>query len=236
MAALLAALRRVHALSNCHQLPLLRQVGADPAERACIRERHFAFGAGSATKRCFSAGARDPRDIVGVPLRCTVAELKAAYKKKAKELHPDLHPDDREAASARFQELEGAYRTLLAELTGTGPKHTRASPGASVWPKGTSSESAARSAEREAARADFEKQQIKIWWLDGDNWKKIGQGSALVILAMVAASAYSSRLDRLQEEEDERVFAEKRYRMRQERAERAQRELEESLEKQRYRR
>ena len=38
-------------------------------------------------------------------------DIKAAYKKRAKQFHPDLHPDDPKA-KAKFQALNEAYDVL----------------------------------------------------------------------------------------------------------------------------
>ena len=39
----------------------------------------------------------DPYRVLGVSPNATQDEIKKAYRKKAKEYHPDLHPNDPEA-------------------------------------------------------------------------------------------------------------------------------------------
>lgn len=48
---------------------------------------------------------------LGVAPDATQAEVKKAYRKLAKGLHPDLHPDDPQA-EARFKAVNEAYETL----------------------------------------------------------------------------------------------------------------------------
>eukprot|EP00397_Hematodinium_sp_SG-2012_P001642 GEMP01001646.1.p1 GENE.GEMP01001646.1~~GEMP01001646.1.p1 ORF type:complete len:758 (+),score=181.47 GEMP01001646.1:189-2462(+) len=50
-------------------------------------------------------------DLVAVPANATSAEIKKGYYKKAREVHPDKHPDDPEA-HANFQKLAEAYQVL----------------------------------------------------------------------------------------------------------------------------
>ena len=48
---------------------------------------------------------------MGVPKNASEDEIKKAYRKLAKQYHPDLHPGDKEA-EAKFKELNEAYEVL----------------------------------------------------------------------------------------------------------------------------
>jgi molecular chaperone DnaJ len=54
--------------------------------------------------------ARDYYGLLGVSRNAGDAEIKRAYRKLARELHPDINPD--EAAQAKFQEISVAYEVL----------------------------------------------------------------------------------------------------------------------------
>ena len=55
--------------------------------------------------------SKNPYDILGVPRTASEDEIRRAYKRKAKELHPDLHPDDAVKAD-QFKTASAAYEIL----------------------------------------------------------------------------------------------------------------------------
>ena len=57
------------------------------------------------------ATKRDYYEVLGVQKNASQEEIKKAYRKLAKECHPDLHPNDKEA-EARFRELNEANEVL----------------------------------------------------------------------------------------------------------------------------
>jgi molecular chaperone DnaJ len=55
---------------------------------------------------------RDYYEVLGVERGCSQAEVKSAYRKLAKEHHPDCNPDKRAEAEEKFKELSEAYEVL----------------------------------------------------------------------------------------------------------------------------
>jgi DnaJ-class molecular chaperone len=52
--------------------------------------------------------ARDPYEVLGVAKTASADEIKKAYRKLVKQLHPDLHPGDKKLAD-RFKDVASAY-------------------------------------------------------------------------------------------------------------------------------
>src|ERR1700740_3651712 len=57
---------------------------------------------------------RDPYEVLGVDRKANEADIKSAFRRMAKKLHPDANKTDPKAAS-RFAELNAAYEILGEE-------------------------------------------------------------------------------------------------------------------------
>jgi DnaJ-class molecular chaperone len=55
--------------------------------------------------------SRDYYEVLGVAREASAEEIKKAYRKLARQYHPDLHPGDK-TAEAKFKEVQGAYDIL----------------------------------------------------------------------------------------------------------------------------
>jgi DnaJ-class molecular chaperone len=66
------------------------------------------------TRRWNSPGMLDPYMTLQVERDATAEEIKQAYRRLAKELHPDLHPDN-PVSARRFKDVTAAYDVLSDE-------------------------------------------------------------------------------------------------------------------------
>jgi len=130
-----AALRR----QLCARLALLEQLpDARVVFRVTMRPPRSALVDAPLGPREFLAGRRRARDartpppsvarplprepsawrVLGIDPGATETEIKRAFRKRARELHPDLHPgatpEERRSLEARFAEVAAAYRALVA--------------------------------------------------------------------------------------------------------------------------
>ena len=55
----------------------------------------------------------DPYDVLGLPARATLAQIKLAFRQQASAFHPDRNPDPN--AAARFRAAQQAYDILSDE-------------------------------------------------------------------------------------------------------------------------
>jgi molecular chaperone DnaJ len=57
------------------------------------------------------AAVKDPYKVLGVDKKASQDDIKKAYRKLARQYHPDRNPDDK-SAEERFKEVQGAYDTV----------------------------------------------------------------------------------------------------------------------------
>lgn len=67
---------------------------------------------------------RDPFSVLGISPGSSDNEIKSAYRRLAKQYHPDLHPNDPNAA-ARMNEINAAYEQIK---NGGGYSYTQGGP------------------------------------------------------------------------------------------------------------
>ncbi len=56
--------------------------------------------------------AEDPYKVLGVAREASDDDIRRAYRKLAKELHPDLNPSNRASAEERFKRVSAAYEIV----------------------------------------------------------------------------------------------------------------------------
>src|SRR6476620_1476720 len=81
---------------------------------------------------------RDPRDVLGVEPGASPTEIKAAWRRLARQNHPDLTGDDPAAsrsATRRMAEINDAYEVLTRTTTQTGADGDGAADRASFDPE-----------------------------------------------------------------------------------------------------
>jgi len=70
----------------------------------------------AATPKPATQNARSPRDILGVSANASDEEIRRAFRKLAREVHPDAvatsSPEKRAVAERRFREINDAFNTL----------------------------------------------------------------------------------------------------------------------------
>src|SRR5262245_956537 len=70
---------------------------------------------------------RDPYEVLGILPGAPDGEVKRAFRRLAKQLHPDPHPHDASAA-LRFREVVSAYQALIAGQSHAGDDRAAGRP------------------------------------------------------------------------------------------------------------
>ena len=65
----------------------------------------------------------DPYSVLGITPSADDETIKKAYRKKCKEYHPDLHPDD-PSAEEHFKEVQAAYSEIMRIKQGGGASYS----------------------------------------------------------------------------------------------------------------
>jgi hypothetical protein len=100
----------------------LAGAATDSSWEAPLDPREFLHGRRRARARAAAPPPveRDPTawHVLGLPPGSSLADVKRAYRRLARTVHPDLHPDaseaERRSLEVRFMEITDAYRVLVA--------------------------------------------------------------------------------------------------------------------------
>lgn len=115
--------------------------------------------------------------VLRVSADASAAQIKAAFRARAKETHPDLAPDGGGADAAEFKAVQRAYEVLrergsralydsslrVAERAPNGASGMEDFAAAWAWRAANQAESAERRAQREAERRRLDK-EAAAWW------------------------------------------------------------------------
>ncbi|MCK4251935.1 J domain-containing protein, partial [candidate division WOR-3 bacterium] len=56
---------------------------------------------------------KDYYEILGASRNASQEEIKRAYRKKAKQHHPDMNPENKKESEEKFKEISEAYEILM---------------------------------------------------------------------------------------------------------------------------
>ena len=127
----------------------------------------------------------DPYSVLGVSQDASEEEIKAAYRRLAKKYHPDLNPDDAEAAR-KMNEINAAYEQIK------NPGHTNATYGYGSQDGGTYDGGYGTGDQRNGGYEDFNPFD---WFGSGSRTQRRGRPIFLfVIIGFVILNMISSFL------------------------------------------
>ncbi|MFL5729946.1 MAG: DnaJ domain-containing protein [Cytophagaceae bacterium] len=119
-------------------------------------------------------------DILGLTMTASQEEIRAAYKKLAKEFHPDKHNGSEAYYEEKFKQVNSAYQTLsnparrsLYDLklryraSGTSTSKDRKSPGFPSFHKANQQKKAKAAHEARMRKEKERRKERKIWWISG---------------------------------------------------------------------